>query len=132
MALRVLVLLLAQCAARPAPPRSLTLTGGAKKKGHQAWLPPQDPPHPSGNYGLCWVRRYERVERRALRPRPPPRPRHARRKSSMSHFSHHREQGHARITFTEKDVGCADHHARFVRRGRRRRGLGGLQRYKTG
>ena len=32
MALRVLVLLLAQCAARPAPPRSLTLTGGAKKK----------------------------------------------------------------------------------------------------
>ena len=32
MALRVLVLLLAHCAARPAPPRSLTLYGGAKKK----------------------------------------------------------------------------------------------------
>ena len=32
MALRVLVLLLAQCAARPAPPRRLTLSGGAKKK----------------------------------------------------------------------------------------------------
>ena len=32
MALRVLVLLLAQCAARPAPPRRLTLKGGAKKK----------------------------------------------------------------------------------------------------
>ena len=32
MALRVLVLLLAHCAARPAPPRSLTLSGGAKKK----------------------------------------------------------------------------------------------------
>ena len=32
MTMRVLVLLLAQCAARPAPPRSLTLTGGAKKK----------------------------------------------------------------------------------------------------
>ena len=32
MALRVLVLLVAHCAARPAPPRSLTLSGGAKKK----------------------------------------------------------------------------------------------------
>ena len=32
MALRVLVLLLAHCAARPPQPRSLTLSGGAKKK----------------------------------------------------------------------------------------------------
>ena len=32
MAARVLVLLLAQCAARPAPPRPLALKGGAKKK----------------------------------------------------------------------------------------------------
>ena len=32
MALRVLVLLVAHCAARPPQPRSLTLSGGAKKK----------------------------------------------------------------------------------------------------
>ena len=42
MALRVLVLLLAHCAARPAPPRSLTLSGGAKKKAikhGKSWPP---------------------------------------------------------------------------------------------